>query len=73
MADDQITSPGLRLPPKRWWLENASRVAAFRMRHARSLSANTIPLREHIKDAVEFVRIVWDEIERSVTQGDQDR
>ena len=28
------------------------------------MSANTVPIREQVRDCVEFVRIVWEEIER---------
>jgi hypothetical protein len=60
-----MTSPGDSRPPKDWWLENACRIAAFRLRQAKYLSSNTVPLREQVRDSVEFVRIVWEEIERS--------
>lgn len=61
-----MTSPGDSQPPKDWWLENACSIAAFRLRQAKYLSANTVPLREQVRDSVEFVRIVWEEIERSL-------
>jgi hypothetical protein len=61
---EQITSPGDSQPPKDWWCENACRIAAFRLRQAKYLSANTVPLREQVRDSVGFVRIVWEEIER---------
>jgi len=63
---EQMTSPGDSHPPKDWWLENACRIAAFRLRQAKYLSSNTVPLREQVRDSVEFVRIVWEEIERSL-------
>ena len=65
---DHMTSPGERQPPKDWWLENACRIAAFRLRQSRYLSANTIPIREQVKDSVEFVRLVWEVIERSLRE-----
>lgn len=54
-----MTSPPEREPPKDWWLENACRIAAYRLRNSPYLSANTIPIREQLKDSVEFVRLVW--------------
>ncbi len=27
-------------------------------------SANTVPIREQVRDSVEFVRLIWEEIER---------
>ena len=63
---EHMTSPSDSQPPKDWWLENACRIAAFRLRQAKYLSANTVPLREQVRDSVEFVRIVWEEIERSL-------
>jgi hypothetical protein len=36
------------------------------LRQAKYLSSNTVPLREQVRDSVEFVRIVWEEIERSL-------
>ena len=59
-----MTSPGDKQPPREWWLENACRIAAFRLRQQKYISANTIPVREQVRDSVEFVRIVWEEIER---------
>ena len=50
-----LTSLGDREPPKGLVLENACRIAAFRLREARYLSVNTIPIREQIKDSVKFV------------------
>ena len=44
----------------------ACRIAAFRLRQVKYLSSNTVPLREQVRDSVEFVRIVWEEIERSL-------
>ena len=60
----QMSSPGDRQPPRNWWLENACRIAAFRLRNERYLGANVTPLREQIRDTVAFVRVVWEEIER---------
>ena len=40
------------------------------MRQAPYLSANTIPIRQQVKDSVEFVRLVWEEIERSLREGE---
>ena len=59
---EPITSPGDKQPPKEWWLENACRIAAFRLRQQRYMSANTVPVREQFRDSVEFVRLVWEEI-----------
>jgi len=63
---EPMTSPGDKQPPKDWWLENACRIAAFRLRQQRYMSANTVPIREQVRDCVEFVRIVWEEIERNL-------
>lgn len=63
-----MTSPGDKQPPKDWWLENACRIAAFRLRQQRYISANTVPIREQVRDSVEFVRIVWEEIERHLQE-----
>ena len=63
-----MTSPVEKQPPKDWWLENACRIAAFRLRQQRYISANTVPVREQVKDSVEFVRIVWEEIERHLQE-----
>ena len=65
---EPITSPGDRQPPKEWWLENSCRIAAFRLRQNKYISANTVPLREQVRDCVEFVRIVWEEIERNLQE-----
>ena len=43
---EHMTSPPEREPPKDWWLENACRTAAYRLRNSSYLSANTIPIRE---------------------------
>jgi len=43
---EYMTSPGDSQPPKDWWLKNACRIAAFRLRQAKYLSANTVALRE---------------------------
>ena len=59
---EPMTSPGDKQPPKEWWLENACRIAAFRLRQQRYMSANTVPVREQVRDSVEFVRLVWEEI-----------
>ena len=65
-----MTSPGEKQPPKDWWLENACRIAAFRLRQQRYISANTVTVREQVRDAVEFVRIVWEEIEKHLREED---
>jgi hypothetical protein len=65
---EHMTSPPEREPPKAWWLENACRIAAFRLRDAKYLSANTVPTREQVKDSVEFVRLVWEAIEQSLRE-----
>ena len=65
-----MTSPPEREPPKDWWLENACRIAAHRLRNSPCLSANTIPIREQLKDSVEFVRLVWEAIEQSLREED---
>jgi len=67
---EPMTSPGDKQPPKEWWLENACRIAAFRLRQQRYISANTVPIREQVRDCVEFVRIVWEEIERHLADGE---
>jgi hypothetical protein len=67
---ENMTSPPEREPPKDWWLENACRIAAHRLRNSPSLSANTIPVREQLKDSVEFVRLVWEAIERSLREDE---
>jgi hypothetical protein len=59
-----MTSPGDKQPPREWWLENACRIAAFRLRQQKYISANIVPMREQVRDCGEFVRIVWEEIER---------
>ncbi len=65
-----MTSPGNKRPPEDWWLENACRIAAFRLRQQRYISANTVPIREQVRDSVEFVRIVWEEIERHLQEDE---
>lgn len=40
---EPITSPGDKQLPKEWWLEKACRIAAFRLRQQRYMSANTVP------------------------------
>lgn len=35
---------------------------------SRYMSANTIPLREQVRDCVEFVRTTWEEIERKIQE-----
>ena len=65
-----MTSPGAKQPPKEWWLENSCRIAAFRLRQSKYMSANTVPLREQVRHCVEFVRIVWEEIERNLQEED---
>lgn len=50
-----MTSPPEKQPPPHdWWLENACRIAAFRLRQHRCISANTVPIREQVRDSVEF-------------------
>ncbi len=61
---ETMISPGDKQPPREWWLENACRIAAFRLRQQRYISANTVPIREQVRDSVEFVRLIWEEIER---------
>ena len=61
-----MTSPSHKQPPKEWWLENACRIAAFRLRQQRYISANTVPIREQVRDSVEFVRLVWEEIAKQL-------
>ena len=65
-----MTSPPEREPPKQWWLENACRIAAHRLRNSQYLNANTIPIREQVRDSVEFVRLVWEAIEQSLREED---
>ena len=65
-----MTSPPEREPPKDWWLENACRIAAHRLRNSPYLSANTISIRAQLKDSVEFVRLVWEAIEQSLREED---
>ena len=67
---EHMTSPPEREPPKDWWLENACRIAAFRLRNLPYLSANSIPIREQVKDSVEFVKLVWEAIEQSLREED---
>lgn len=66
----QMSSPGDKEPPKEWWFENACRIAAFRLRNQKYIGVNVSPLREQIRDSVEFVRIVWEEIERHLRDED---
>lgn len=61
---EHMTSPSEKQPPRCWWLENACRTEAFRLRQQRYMSAKTVPIREQVRDCVEFVRQVWEEIER---------
>jgi hypothetical protein len=65
---EHMRSPPEREPPKDWWLENACRIAAHRLRNSPYLSANTIPNREQLRDSVEFVRLVWEAIEQSLRE-----
>lgn len=51
--------------------KNACRFAAFRLRNEKYLGVNVTPLREQIRDAVEFVRIVWEEIQRQMEDHDK--
>jgi hypothetical protein len=66
-----MTSPNEKQPPKEWWFENACRIAAFRLRNQKHIGANVWPTREQITDTVEFVRIVWEEIEKRDRGGDK--
>ena len=68
---EPMTSPGDKQQPKDWWLENACRIAAFRLRQQRYMNANAVPIREQVRGCVEFVRIVWEEIERRIEHEDQ--
>jgi len=54
--NEPMTFPGDKESPKDWWLQNACRIAAFRLRQQRYMSANTVPIREQVRDSVEFVR-----------------
>ncbi len=65
-----MSSPGDKEPPKEWWFENACRIAAFRLRDQKYIGVNVSPLREQIRDSVEFVRVVWEEIERHLRDED---
>ena len=67
---EHMTSPPEHEPPREWWLENACRIAAHRLLNSPYLSANTIPIREQVKDSVEFVRLVWEAIERSLREDE---
>jgi hypothetical protein len=67
----QMSSPGDKQPPKEWWLENACRIAAFRLRSQKYMGVNVTPLREQIRDTVEFVRVVWEEIERHMREEEE--
>ena len=67
----QMGSPGDSQPPKDWWLENACRIAAFRLRSEKYMGVNVTPLREQIRDTVEFVRVVWEEIESHMRESDK--
>ena len=67
-----MTSPPEKLPPRDWWLENACRIAAFRLRQHRYMSANTVPVREQVRDCVAFVRQVWAEIDRHMQAEGED-
>lgn len=67
----QMSSPGDKEPPREWWFENVCRIAAFRLRNPKYIGVNVSPLREQIRDAVEFVRVVWEEIERHMQEGDK--
>lgn len=67
----QMSSPGDKQPPKKWWFENACRITAFRLRNEKHLGVNVTLLREQIHDAVEFVRVVWEEIDRHLKEEDR--
>ena len=66
-----MSSPGDKEPPKEWWFENSCRIAASRLRDQKYIGVNVSPLREQIRDAVEFVRVVWEEIERRLQDDKQ--
>jgi hypothetical protein len=66
-----MASPGDRDSSKDWWLENACHIAAHRLRNSPYLSANTIPIRDQVKDSVEFVRLASEANERSLREEDQ--
>ena len=66
----QMSSPADKEPPKEWWFENACRIPAFRLRDQKYIGVNVSPLREQIRDSVEFVRVVWEEIERYLRDED---
>ena len=68
--NEHMTFPPEREPPRDWWLENACRIAAYRLRNSPYFSANTIPIREQLKDSAEFVRLVWEAIERSLREDE---
>lgn len=61
-----MRSPVQKQPPLDWWLENSCRIAAFRLRDHRYMGANVITIREQIGDSVEFVRVVWEEIQKQM-------
>lgn len=47
-----------------WQVERAGRqagplLAAFRLRQQRCMRANTVPIREQVRNSVKFVRLVW--------------
>ena len=67
----QISSPGDKEPPREWWFENDCRIAAFRLRTLKYIGVNVTTIREQIRDSVEFVRVVWEEIERHVPPEDE--
>ena len=67
---EHMTSPPEREPPKDWWLENSFPIHAHPLRNSPYLSANTLPIREQLKDSVEFVRLVWEAIEQSLREED---
>lgn len=46
LMSESMTSPGGRELLRDLWLENACRIAAFRLRQVKYLSANTNPIRE---------------------------
>jgi len=66
-----MNSLGDKEPPKEWWFCNVRRIAAFRLRNEKYLSANVTPLREQIHDTVEFISVAWEEIERHLNEEDK--
>jgi len=59
-----MTSPGDKQSPKEWWLENAWPHRRLSSATAKVHERRSVPIRERVRDCVEFVRIVWEELER---------